>query len=533
MNSSKLKYASVVTLVAAFSNYILAKLFSLIFQFGTYGVSRIKMKRSAYYALFYGTPVLRVILAMLLGILVLKLTCKVKLSGGKKALLVFLPAVISELVSVFMSAIGLVNRSTNTLLSVLTILIIAVCSWILVPGKFDGHVSDNAVIRTQKEEAEYGNKITLIGFFVFLGVFAIAYAISSRFFVSCGIAIVGFYAFLFLIGLFKKGSKEETAKIKQAMAFYEECKKNNIQDFNSEKNIARAEAIAKATGKWDDVTDYVAFYELGRKYSQELQEKVAAEEKQERVATLLAEEKKQSEELNKYADSTGNSKTVAILQAELSELISRRNTLKNFGKNSAQLLTQREKDWAVAGGIASGIAGGAAGVATALDVQAQNAQIRAHNDQVLTQAAQAQMYIDSSGAIGRLDSQIEQKQKELDAAKIKLVGKNAPEELLGKLTFTNTNANISESGSVRVSTKIEMPEELLIYGDVVARIDGTVWAVVSKDGREISKVALVLPKYGVINGNPQEVEGITVAGVPCEEDLTVIFTATNLYAIEK
>lgn len=214
-------------------------------------------------------------------------------------------------------------------------------------------------------------------------------------------------------------------------------------------------------------------------------------------------------------------------------LFLKRKALENFGSTSTQLLSKKEKDWAVAGGIASGIAGGAAGVATALDIQAQNAEIRAHNNQVRTDAAKAQMYINSSGAIERLAGQIAEKQEELDKEKIKLVGKIAPEELVKKLTFADTKAEISEAGSVYVDVKISMQDRLMIYEDVVARIDGTVCAVVSKDGREISRVALVLPKYGISTGESCDVQGITLARVPYEENLAVTFTATNLYAIEK
>ena len=155
----------------------------------------------------------------------------------------------------------------------------------------------------------------------------------------------------------------------------------------------------------------------------------------------------------------------------------KKKALENFGSTSPQLLSKKEKDWAVAGGIASGIAGGAAGVATALDIQAQNAEIRAHNNQVRTDAAKAQMYINSSGAIERLAGQIAEKQEELDKEKIKLVGKIAPEELVKKLTFADTKAEISEAGSVYVDVKISMQDRLMIYEDVVARIDGTVCAV--------------------------------------------------------
>ena len=43
----------------------------------------------------------------------------------------------------------------------------------------------------------------------------------------------------------------------------------------------------------------------------------------------------------------------------------------------------------------------------------------------------------------------------------------------------------------------------------------------------------MLPKYGISTGESCDVQGITLARVPYEENLAVTFTATNLYAIEK
>ncbi len=73
------------------------------------------------------------------------------------------------------------------------------------------------------------------------------------------------------------------------------------------------------------------------------------------------------------------------LQAELDKTT---NDLETVVKGT-YALQQKEKDWAVHGGIASGIAGPIAGIATAMNVQNENAQIRAYNEQVrkLTQPA--------------------------------------------------------------------------------------------------------------------------------------------------
>ena len=136
-----------------------------------------------------------------------------------------------------------------------------------------------------KEELEEGDKWAKIYIYVFIGLFAISYVVTSGMFASLGIAIVGFIVFYIIKMLSQKGNDEEKAKIKAAMQFYDECRKIDLSDFTSEKNIARAEAIVKAH-HCGEVSDYAVFYELGAKYSKELNDKVASEEKQERVSKL-------------------------------------------------------------------------------------------------------------------------------------------------------------------------------------------------------------------------------------------------------
>lgn len=81
----------------------------------------------------------------------------------------------------------------------------------------------------------------------------------------------------------------------------------------------------------------------------------------------------------KYEGLIGREKRIAMLTAEREALLQKADTLKNGAKAVMSASQQKEKDWAVHGGIANGIAGPAAGVATAINIQAQNAQIRAQN----------------------------------------------------------------------------------------------------------------------------------------------------------
>ena len=319
----------------------------------------------------------------------------------------------------------------------------------------------------------------------------------------------------------------------RSIQFYEKCVENGIHDLDSEKNRKRAELIARELG-CDESGDLQKLFEKGRELS--LQAKAETERKvnNARIAQLAEQEKQAYAELTKYANCIGNEKTIRILSEEISALRSRYETLSNFGEKASSVLLEREKDWATAGGIASGIAGGAAGVATALNVQAENAEIRARNAQKTEMITNAQMYLDSSGKISNLSNQIANKQRILDKEKLKLVADIPAETIIQHLQFKKTSVEVSETGAFRVKTRISMKEPLIIYEDLSARIDGTLVCTVSQNGQAVGTAELVLPLYGVhpSNDSPIYVEGICLRGaipnVPC----TYSFSGQRLYAIE-
>lgn len=59
---------------------------------------------------------------------------------------------------------------------------------------------------------------------------------------------------------------------------------------------------------------------------------------------------------------------------ESGESFSRENIMATIGRQ------EKEKDWAVLGGLASDLAGGGAGIATAVNTQLENQQIRDRNE---------------------------------------------------------------------------------------------------------------------------------------------------------
>lgn len=340
-----------------------------------------------------------------------------------------------------------------------------------------------------------------------------------------GIAIIKWL--IFLPAKKANDAKEKTIK------FYEKCIANNIYALDSEKNRKRAELIAKDLG-CDETGNLQKLFEKGKELSLQANAEAERRKTEERIAKLSEKEKESYTQLTKYASCAGNEKTIRILSEELSALQSRYQALSNFSQNATSALLEREKDWATAGGIASGIAGGAAGVATALNVQAENAEIRARNAQKTAMIANAQMYLDQSGTVANISREIAFKQGILDKEKLKLVADVPAETLIQHLQFENTSVEVSETGAFRVKTKISMKEPLTIYEDLSARIDGTLVCIVSQNGRSVGTAELVLPLYGVHPGNDASklVEGICLHGATPNIPCTYKFSGQHLYAIE-
>ena len=368
---------------------------------------------------------------------------------------------------------------------------------------------------------------------IFMVVTAICYFSNDSLMLSMlfgALACIPVALIKWIIFLPAKMVKETKEK---AIQFYDKCIANNIHALDSEKNRKRAELIARDLG-CDDSGNLQKLFEKGRELS--LQAKAETERKinNAHIAALSESEKEVHAQLTKYANCVGNEKTIRILSEELSALRSRYETLSNFDEKASSVLLEREKDWATAGGIASGIAGGAAGVATALKVQAENAEIRARNAQKTEMIGNAQMYLHSSGTISGLSNQIASKQRILEKEKLKLVADIPAETLIQHLIFDNTAVEVSETGAFRVKTQISMKNPLTIYEDLSARIDGTLICTVSQNGRPIGTAELVLPLYGVHPNNDTSklVEGICLNGATPNVPCTYSFSGQRLYAIE-
>ena len=374
--------------------------------------------------------------------------------------------------------------------------------------------------------------------FPMMAAFVIIYLIKNTlygggFFISIFYGVIVGFVFAFLHWLFTAPAKRAEAGRQLNIAFYKKCVDNGIYALDSEKNRLRAELIAKDLN-CGYIHDIQSYFEHGRKLGQEADKETQRQQLSQRLEKLAEEEKTEYDQLTEYAGCVGNEKTIRILTRQLDELRKQHNALKNFSSNAASLLMEKEQNWAVAGGIASGIAGGAAGVATALDIQAKNADTRARNAQNAALIVNAQTELYKSGAVSKAAANLTAAEKTLSKEKLKLVAKIPGSDLIEYLNISDEEVSVSETGAFRVSASVSMTKPLIIFDDLPARIDGSLVAVVSQNGRTIGEAEMVFPLYGVFHDPSQKktLKGISLKGASVGVPCTVSFSGKNLYAVE-
>ena len=305
--------------------------------------------------------------------------------------------------------------------------------------------------------------------------------------------------------------------------FFVECVLSGCNDFTLEKNVAKAELFAKK---------YLVAYPNGIEETFNLAFSAHIELNEQIKLNKLSEKKKEEQalcfKLNKYSDLHGKEKKNKMLTDKMHELLEKAKLLDEGARMLMKSTQQREKDWALWGGVADGIAGVGAGVMTALEIQTQNAQIRAENEARRAAALPAYYNITNNASQNR--SNASKIQKELLLLREKLVSDMPAEDVFHKLRFENTSIEISETGAFTVSATVSPKEKLFIYGDVPAVADGTIIAHVFENGKEIGKAYMVLPVDGV--SKQTGIIGMSLSEANIGQKHTIEFSADNLWLME-
>ena len=306
------------------------------------------------------------------------------------------------------------------------------------------------------------------------------------------------------------------------LAFYDECIQNQIYSLDSQKDIERAKLFAEKRK--------IPFTDISRIYQQG---KEIRNQKTEDANISLADQRKREEqekrdELEKYAGFTGRDKLIAMLTDQRNAELAAAGTIRNGSNALYNSTQQKEKSWAVHGGVASALAGTGAGIAAAMDIQNKNAAIRAQNAANL-QSAQPALNLMYKAA-GDRQKRAEAINREIEAAKTKLVSDDSPETCMSHIAFSDTKVEVSETGTCTVTTVAGMTSPMTIFGDVEAVVDGTVTARIYDGDSEIGKALLVLPCYG-LKGNAT-LTGMSLFCGSKNKEYTVQFEPYKLWAIE-
>lgn len=334
----------------------------------------------------------------------------------------------------------------------------------------------------------------------------------------------------------KKSQKYQDDSIGNSVLdkFFVECTLLGYDDFSVESNVARAKLLADKHGlQYPDGIERL--YEQGLQEHKSISNAMAKIEFDE----LKEQEKILCDELNRYADLYGKAKPIAILRDEIrrcEEVNKKYDNMRDvITKNYSLNLKQREGDWAVMGGIADALAGPGAGVATAMDIQSRNAQIRAHNQQAsqYTSMLINQVWNQKYDELKHKRSP-EEIENEISKINEKLLADTAADEVLKLVSFTNKKVKISDTGAFVVTAYAKLKKPTYIYGDVAAAVDGTIIAHVFEDDTEIGKVNMVIPYEGVNSSEHSvKIQGMGFSGVHRDKKQTVKFTAEKLWLIEK
>jgi len=348
---------------------------------------------------------------------------------------------------------------------------------------------------------------------------------------------------LYMVSENKKAqAKEEEARIQREAAwreerdkaiggtaldrFYVECVLARCADFSVPTNAERAKLLAQKHGQYPPCTTEELFLEARAKHGT-----IGDTLRKERLAKLKEQEYRAYHKSIEYANYHGKEKIRVMLTHKIQELRREESLLLKGAATAASLPLEKERDWAVWGGIADGLAGPGAGVAVAWDVQTQNAQIRERNN-VMGQAA-AGYYIQNTAKAEKVREAADSEERRLNSLPEKLLDdKASPQEVFQQMVIDNDKVEVSETGACRVTALIKAVDNPKIYGDVNARIDGYIWAHIYEDEECVGTAKMVLPIDGISSWR-ERIMGICLNGAHPEKKQSVRFEAGDLWLIEK
>lgn len=338
----------------------------------------------------------------------------------------------------------------------------------------------------------------------------------------------------------RKEQAEQIAHRQQLLNFHQMCTKAGITAIRTEKDLQNATQIA-STMQLGDIDVKAFFLEastliLQEKHAEENQKR---EEQEIEIRKLRSAEEKKCAELEKYANYSGREKRLAMLRDQYEK------AKKNAGKASQDYSTltttplvsrPRDTDWAIHGGIANGLAGPGAGLATAMNIQRQNAENRARADAInsayVSSLVQSGILEKVSNAEKQYKREAEKLQAQIQEAETALVAEDNADVCFKRLKFNEPLITVSATGTCRVDVNVSLKEEFYIFNGVKATVDGTILAELYDGIYCVGSAKLVLPVWGTRKDAIAYLGGMALFCGQPDKKYTVHLKAENLWAME-
>lgn len=293
--------------------------------------------------------------------------------------------------------------------------------------------------------------------------------------------------------------------------FYEDCKKAGIAEVDSKESVARLVLYAKNNRIIKGEAELVDLYKKGQAYAEERAAMLSEEAKKKMISDTEKSEREEVAEQRKYIYYKGSAKrkhmagdVYDIWKAKRDEIDEAYHAAKDFVVKSAtaqySAVAEKESSWGWQAGIANGLAGPAAGLATAMEVEMENAEIRARNEvrrqQIISNAAKWSESIKYE-VPKEITSNCVKYGSIKDNADKKLV-ENLPQDVLfEKLTIDVENVEATATGAVRLSVKA-VSEPFFIYEKVNACVDGHLDVKLLFEGETVCSTVFSLPMEGSV-----------------------------------
>ena len=227
------------------------------------------------------------------------------------------------------------------------------------------------------------------------------------------------------------------------------------------------------------------------------------------------------------------------LKTTYSKEMNQQTETKRLISNAGPLLKEKERDWAIAGGIANGIAGPAAGVASAIDAQLHNQRVRENNALIDKNLVAMGMYLsqkrfDTERKIDEVQKKIEEleqaRSSEINQYKRKVLGEEDDDKVFDYVDIDDVKYSVTSLGSVLVKIVLHKNKQCNVYGNPHAHVDGSFIAKIFQNNYLIGIADLVLPLEG-LRGSVT-LQGISRCNATDHAQCTVEIIPKNLWVVE-